>query len=95
MSRLKRTLSAVVLVLLVALGFAPAAHASEPTSPRLAIWEHVWSRLAALWEVPVSRWLGGRPTVEKIGSGIDPDGAPAPTNAKQGSDIGSGIDPNG
>jgi hypothetical protein len=95
MSRLKRTFCAVVFVLLLAPGFAPAAHASEPVTPRLALWQHVWTQLSALWEEPVSRWLGGRPTVEKIGTGIDPDGAQAPTSTKPATDIGMGIDPNG
>ena len=100
MSRLKRTFCAVVFVLLLAPGFAPAAHASEPVTPRLALWQHVWTQLSALWEEPVSRWLGGRPTVEKIGMTIDPNGAqaPAPAPAATGGghvDIGLTIDPNG
>ncbi len=95
MSRLKRILGAVLVVLLVALGFAPAAHASEPMSASRAIWQDVWTRLVNLWEVPVSRWLVGRPTVEKIGSGIDPNGAPASASDNPRTDIGTHIDPNG
>ena len=97
MSRLKRTLGAVVLVVAVAFLLTTPAQAQGPASPAADLWQQVWARLAAFWEEPVSRWLGGA-AVDKIGTHIDPNGAqaPAPPAADNpGSDIGTHIDPDG
>lgn len=99
--------TALVLALILACGglaLAPAAHAAgladSPDAAAWSLWQQLGDRVAA--------WLGGFVThgVERVGaasgSGMDPDGSPAPESGggmdPDGSpapESGSGMDPNG
>jgi hypothetical protein len=100
MSRPKRTSAFAGIALALALTVTPAAHAAGPVLSLPTSWLEIGlDRVAGWWQGMTAprRLASTHADVEKIGMGIDPDGAhstaPPPTNAS--GDIGMGIDPNG
>ncbi len=100
MSRPKRTSALAGLVFVLALAVAPAARAAGPVLSFPASWlETGLDRIAGWWqEVTTPRHRAPNHIIEeKIGTGIDPDGAhsTAPPATNVSKDITGTIDPNG